>query len=53
LPKKQAVLHGLPSVAAANAVAARQLTRIVAICEVARLLKVYQAKGAQADYEKN
>jgi hypothetical protein len=45
--------YELPSVAAANAAAAQQMTRYVAICELARLLKAHQAKGAQADYEKN
>jgi hypothetical protein len=43
----------LPSVAAAKATTALQITRYVAICELARLLKANQAKGAQADYEKN
>jgi hypothetical protein len=45
--------HELPSIASAKAVTAPQLRRVVAICELARLLKTHQAKGAQADYEKN
>jgi hypothetical protein len=43
----------LLTLAAANMRAKRQLPRVVAICELARLLKAHQAKGAQADYEKN
>jgi len=53
LPKKCAALQGLPSLAAAKAKTTQQLRRVVAICELARLLKANQAKGAQADYEKN
>jgi hypothetical protein len=53
MPKKQAISCEVPIVSAANAQGARQLTRYVAICELARLLKTNQAKGAQADYEKN